>query len=236
MHDAAHIAAMLLRAGIVVGGVVALRRSDAAAAVNAAFALAVALLPAGLAAAAPSAVGEAMSAASELSLWLALAGFLHLVGMLGWYDTVRWWDHLTHTVSAALVASLVYGGLLVVSRSSSGLGLRTGGIVGATLGLVFAIGVLWEIGELLARDVADRLDIEPVLVHYGRRDTALDLVFDVVGALLVVVVDVRLFVPVAALSPSTIRTALLWVGWSVGGGSLLLATGLLLSRGRGESS
>ncbi|WP_225935458.1 hypothetical protein [Halobaculum magnesiiphilum] len=229
MHDAAHVAATLLQAGIVAMGVVAIRRADAAAVINAAFALTVALVPAGVAAVAPTAVAEAMSATPELSLWLALAGFLHVVGMLGWYDTVRWWDHLTHTLSAGLLASLVYGSLVAVSRSSGPV-FWPGGLAGATIGFVFALGVFWEIGELLARDIADWLDIEPVLVHYGWRDTALDLVFDVVGALLVVGVDLRLFVEVAAVSPTATRTALVWTGQVVGAGSVLTVAGMLLTR------
>ena len=235
MHDAAHLAATLLQAGIVIGGLVAVRRSNAAAAVNAVFALAVAFLPAGLSIAAPATVGNAVCATSELPLWLALAGFIHVVGMLGWYDTVWWWDHFTHTVSAALFASLVYSGLTVVSRSSGPLP-SAGEIAGATVGFVFAVGVFWEIGELFARDVADWLDIEPVLVHYGWRDTALDLVFDVVGALIVVAMDVRLFVSIASVSPSATRTALLWTGWGVGVGSVLVTTGVLLARYTSEST
>lgn len=235
MHDAAHVAATLLQAGIMIGGLVAVRRADAAAAVNAAFALAIALLPAGLSVTAPATVGTAVYATSELPLWLALAGFLHVVGMLGWYDTVWWWDHLTHTLSAALLASLVYGGLVVASPWSGELAIQPGGLAGATVGFVFALGVFWELGELLARDIAEWLDIEPVLVHYGWRDTALDLVFDIVGALLVVAMDVRLFVSVAAVSPSATRTALVWSVWGVGGGSVVMTTGLLLARYTSES-
>ncbi|QZX99190.1 hypothetical protein [Halobaculum rubrum] len=235
MHDAAHVAATVLQAGIVLLGLVAVRRADVAAAVNAVFALAVALLPAGLSIAAPATVGNAVYATSELSLWLALAGFIHVVGMLGRYETVWWWDHLTHTVSAALLASVVYSGFVVASRSSTGLALQPTGVAGATIGFVFAIGVFWELGELLARDVAEWLDVEPVLVHYGWRDTALDLVFDVVGALIVVAMDVRLFVSIASVSPSATRTALLWAGWGVAGGSVLLTAGVLLARDTGES-
>jgi hypothetical protein len=48
-----------------------------------------------------------------------------------------------------------------------------------------------------------------VLEHYGRRDTVLDLFFDVTGAVLVLVADLRLFVPTARASPETTVTALI---------------------------
>ncbi|MFD1568126.1 hypothetical protein ACFSAU_11535, partial [Halolamina litorea] len=121
------------------------------------------------------------------TFWVAVAGFLHSLGMLGRYESVWWWDHLTHTLSAALLAALLYASLLVVAP-----GVAVVGTVVVTL----TLGVVWEIGELLAREVASRYDIEPVLVHYGRRDTALDLVFDAVGTVLVVALDLRLFVPI----------------------------------------
>jgi hypothetical protein len=122
-----------------------------------------------------------------LAFWIAVAGLLHALGMLGRYDSVWWWDHLTHTLSAALAAALLYAGLLVVAPAIA---------VAGTVLTIVVLGVLWEAGELFAREVADRYDIEPVLVHYGWRDTALDLLFDVVGAGVVVALDVRLFRPV----------------------------------------
>lgn len=128
-----------------------------------------------------------------LTFAVAVAGFLHSLGMLGLYESVGWWDHLTHTLSAGIVAALLYAGLL--TRLGGSEGVPAAVVVGTVLG-TFAVGVGWELLELLAREVADRYDIEPVLVHYGRRDTALDLVFDLVGALLVVALDVRVFVPV----------------------------------------
>ncbi|MFC6784709.1 hypothetical protein ACFQFH_02190 [Halobaculum halobium] len=235
MHDAVHLGAVSLQIGIAAGGVLAVRRGDAAAAFNAAFALTVALFPFGLSVTGPPAVAEAVAGSSELLLWVALAGFLHVVGMLGWYDTVWWWDHLTHTVSAALAASIVYSGLVVISRPPVGLGLTSVALAGATVGFVLALGVFWELGELFARDIAEWLDIEPVLVHYGWRDTALDLVFDLVGALVVVVMDLSLSVAIAATSPTATRTALVWTGWAVSGGSALLATGLVASHYTSES-
>jgi hypothetical protein len=235
MHAPAHVAAAVFQAGIVVAGVVAVRRADISSAINAVFALAVTLVPAALSAFAPAAVGDAVSSSSGLLLWLAVAGFVHVVGMLGWYDTVWWWDHLTHTVSATLLGALVYSGLTVAAESPAGPALTSHEVAGVTVGLVLAVGVAWELVELLARDLSNVLGIDPVLVHYGRRDTAFDLVFDAVGALIVVVADLQLFRAVAAASPGATCTALVWTWWAVASGSAVLAVAVLLARYTSES-
>lgn len=55
------------------------------------------------------------------------------------------------------------------------------------VGAVVVCGVLWEMCEYFVHALADRLGIEPILVVYSKRDTVLDLGFDLVGALLVLV-------------------------------------------------
>lgn len=185
----------LLQAGIVVALFVALRRGNAAAAINAVVSLGVALLPVALGVAGPFVFGRTVVVPAALPLWLAVAGLLHSIGMLGPYNTVWWWDHLTHTVSAAFVAALIYAGLLVIAREPGAVVASPVSIALWTVLYTFAAGVLWELIELGARYLGERYDVEPVLVHYGWRDTALDLVFDLVGALLVVLLDVRALVP-----------------------------------------
>lgn len=73
--------------GIVVGLLTALRTGNEPAVANAVGAIVVALLPA-LVEVAFGAVALDVSFAPALSLALAIAGFLHVVGMLGWYNTV----------------------------------------------------------------------------------------------------------------------------------------------------
>ncbi|WP_053948782.1 hypothetical protein [Halolamina sediminis] len=162
---------------------IAYRRGNTAAVVNTVGAICLTLVPPVLAVT----VGTDGPELRGLAFWIAVAGLLHALGMLGRYDSVWWWDHLTHTLSAALAAALLYAGLLVVAPAAA---------VAGTLLATFVLGILWEVGELFAREVAERYDIEPVLVHYGWRDTALDLVFDLVGAGVVVAFDLRLFSPV----------------------------------------
>lgn len=129
-----------------------------------------------------------------LTLWTGVANVLHGLGMLGYYESVRWWDHLTHALSAALVTALVYAGLLVQVGSTPD-GSRLG-LAAAALAVVLVLSLVWEVAEVVMRSLGRWYGVEPVLVYYGRRDTAFDLVFDVVGAVLVLAVDLRLFVPV----------------------------------------
>ncbi|WP_197425338.1 hypothetical protein, partial [Halobacterium sp. CBA1126] len=157
------------------------------------------------------------------ALWAAVAGLLHAIGMLGPYDSVWWWDHLTHALSAALLTALVYAALLVAYGDTASSTV----VAGAAVGYTVLAGVCWELGELVARAVADRYDVEPVLVHYGRRDTALDLVFDVVGAVLVVGLDVRLFVDLAATAPTVTRQLLVWSVVAIVAASVLMTLGLV---------
>jgi hypothetical protein len=223
MVEPVRVGVVLLQLGIVATLAVAVRQRSGAAVVNALVSLAVAVLPAVLEGLFPAVTGTSVRFTPALSFWLAAAGLLHSIGMLGPYESVPWWDHLTHTLSAGVVAALVYAGAIVLARESPGLVLSSLGLAGATLAGTFLLGVFWEAIELVAREIGERYDVEPVLVHYGWRDTALDLLFDLVGALVVVLLDVRLFVPVAEAFPGATRVAMLG-----GGAATLAGTALLL--------
>lgn len=216
MVGPAQIGVGILQGAILGTLLVGLRRGNVAAVVNAAIAFLATLLPLVVALVLDPAGAAGVAFGTALPLWIAVAGFLHSLGMLGLYESTWWWDHLTHTISAALVAALVYAGLVVAA------GWSTGAVAAATVAFTAAIGVCWELVELVAREVAETFDIEPVLVHYSWRDTAYDLGFDLVGALLVVLLDLRVFVPVAARFPGT--------AWLViGGGTVALVSVLLLA-------
>jgi hypothetical protein len=196
--------------------VVAVRRRDLAAAVNATVAFVLAPAPVVVELLAPVVLAREVVLGPTLPVWLAVAGVLHSLGMLGVYESTWWWDHLTHTVSAALVAALLYAGVLVAFPNTAGTGGPSGAVVVATVAFTLAVGGLWELLELVAREVSERFDVEPALVYYGWRDTVLDLGFDVVGALLVVGADLRVFVPLAEQFPGV--TVLFGGGWVVVGG------------------
>lgn len=194
---------------------VAVARRNVAAAVNAGGGL---LLAAG----AIALWLDAGSLGPALPVWVTFAGVVHAAGMLGLYESRWWWDHLTHGVSAALVAALVYAGLTVALPD------RSTAVAVLTVGATLVVGVAWELAELVGRDLAERLDVEPVLVYYGRRDTLFDLVFDLVGAALVVAADVRTFLPLADRSPAATRTALVVAGAAVVVGSAAMAGALVV--------
>lgn len=160
-------------------------------------------------------VGISIDIGPVMPLWIAIAGGLHTIGMTTVYERVWWWDHLTHTVSAGLVAAVVYGALLAIDAdpATSELGWPT--IAGATVGVTLLAGVLWELIELVGRDLASAIDQKPMLIPYGRFDTALDIVFDGVGAILIILLDIRTFVSLAEQSPATAAALLELVGWAM---------------------
>ncbi len=193
MAAIASLALVAFQCATLVCVAVAIRRRDVAAVVNAGGAFALAALPV-----LADAALRGVAVGPVLPAWLAGAGFLHSLGMLGLYESTSWWDHLTHTVSAALVAALLYAGLPVWFPGVGDAARPSVVVAAATVAWTFVVGVCWELIEVAAREVGARYDVEPVLVYYGRRDTAIDLAFDVVGALLVVLGDVRVFVPLVA--------------------------------------
>lgn len=222
------LAVFLLQSAILALCIVAVRRRNVAAAINAVGAFVLALLPIVVEIILPVILTRNVVFGTVLSVWLAAAGFLHSLGMLGLYESTWWWDHLTHTVSAALVAALLYAGVIVTLPDTAGVGDSSGIVMTVTVVFTFAIGVFWELIELVAREVGKRFDIEPVLIHYGWRDTVVDLGFDIVGASLVIGADLRIFVPLMEQFPGVTGALLVGSGWIVFGGSVLMAllTGL----------
>lgn len=108
-------------------------------------------------------------------VYAATAMLAHAVGMLGPYDDVWWWDHITHTLSATLLGGVVH----VLSRRHGRDPLPR------IFAVTVSLGALWELLEYAIHAISRRLGIEPILVHYNRRETVLDLLFNLVGALLV---------------------------------------------------
>lgn len=150
---------------------VGFRRRDAGAVVNAVFAFVATYLP--------SAAEHQYNVTFQpwQRVYLETAMITHAVGMLGPYDDIWWWDHLTHTHSATLLGGLVFA---VARRNGRDPRPRV-------IAVVVGLGTLWELVEYLVHATANRLGFEPVLVSYGKIDTVLDLVFNFFGALLVLV-------------------------------------------------
>jgi len=43
-----------------------------------------------------------------LGLWITSAVFLHTLGSAALYAQIGWWDHITHAMSASLIAAIGY--------------------------------------------------------------------------------------------------------------------------------
>ena len=125
-------------------------------------------------------------------VYIASATLTHAIGMLGPYDDVWWWDHLTHTHSASIVAGIVH-----THARHRGRDPRTRVIAAITV-----LGILWEAAEYTIHRVARLLGIEPILVPYGKRDTLMDLYCNFLGATLVLLFGDRLLQNVTPTSTS----------------------------------
>jgi hypothetical protein len=169
-------ATRLLQAAIAAVLVVGLATANLAVVVNAAVSLAATFLPAVVAR------DLRLSPPAWLTLLVALALFLHTIGMLGLYGDVWWYDHLTHTLSATLVAGVAYVGVRAVADHDDRAVLPPEFTVVLVLVVTLALGVVWEVLEFVARGAAALVGAEPVLVQYGLGDTLGDLLFDAVGA------------------------------------------------------
>jgi hypothetical protein len=128
-----------------------------------------------------------------LTLWITAAVFLHALGTVGipgteldsFYRQVWWWDHMTHALSASVVAAAGYATARAVDLHSRDVVLPPRFMFVFILLLTIAFGVFWEVIEFAIAEAAAVLGGEPVLTQYGLRDTLLDLVFDIIGAVLV---------------------------------------------------
>ncbi|QFU84313.1 hypothetical protein [Natronorubrum aibiense] len=134
-----------------------------------------------------------------LALWIALAAFLHAAGALGPYEMFGWYDSVTHTVSATLVAGVGYAIVDALDQSAESVTVPGEFRFVFILIFVLAFGVLWEIMEFASAGVASVVGGEPVLAQYGTSDIVFDLLYNAVGALLVALWGTGYFDGVAGL-------------------------------------
>ena len=127
-----------------------------------------------------------------LTLWISSAVFLHALGTVGipgsqysFYQTLWWWDHLTHALSASVVAAAGYATVRAVDRHNDRIHLPPRFTFVFVLLITIAFGVFWEVVEFAIAEAAALTGSTSVLTQYGLADTMLDLVFDVIGAVIV---------------------------------------------------
>lgn len=170
----------LLQIGIVTALLSGFRRRDPSVIVNGFLSLVLALLPNYLER------RNGLHFRPWQRLWVSTAGLVHTLGMLGPYDRVWWWDHLAHTLSGVVVGGVADVFYRVYAedadRTTVPARSRSEFIVGVTL----VFGLLWEGLEYAIHAIGERVGFKPLLVHYGRLDVVGDLIFDGIGAGLVV--------------------------------------------------
>jgi hypothetical protein len=129
-----------------------------------------------------------------LTLWITSAVFLHALGTVGlpgselsFYRSLPWWDHLTHVLSSSVVAAVGYATARAFDAHSDQIHLPPRFMFVFILLFVVAFGVLWEVIEFALGGLASWLGSGSILTQYGLRDTMLDLVFDVIGGVVVAI-------------------------------------------------
>ena len=127
-----------------------------------------------------------------LTLWITGAVFLHALGTVGlpgsslnFYTTVWWYDHVTHALSASVVAAAGYITVRAIDRHNDDIYLPPRFTFVFVLLTTIAFGVFWEVIEFTVSQASLLLGATSVLTQYGLSDTMLDLLFDVVGAVVV---------------------------------------------------
>lgn len=120
-----------------------------------------------------------------LVLWITAAVFLHALGSAGLYSAIAPWDHLTHALSATIVAAAGYAFFRAVHVHVDQVYVSSRAMGVFILLFVLAAGVFWEILEFVIDRSAIVLGLDAVLAQHGIDDTIVDLVFNVVGAVIV---------------------------------------------------
>lgn len=128
-----------------------------------------------------------------LVLWITSAVFLHALGTvsvvvdgqtLSLYRSTEFWDHITHALSASVVAAAGYVTARAYDLHDDRLHLPPKFMFVFILLVTLAFGVLWEVIEFTLGELGPVVGFSP-LTQYGLEDTLMDLVFDSVGAVVV---------------------------------------------------
>lgn len=162
-------AADVARLGILLAGASFLISGDWPAALKALL-----LLP-------PTLLGRVLAVRPGADFALALALAIEAAGpAFGAYETIGWWDSLSHTVLPFLSAPILHRALVSVAAAPElrpALPLARLGALVVTAAAVLAVGVAWELAERGA-DLAFGTTYSP-----GYSDTLSDLAKDAVGGL-----------------------------------------------------
>jgi hypothetical protein len=130
----------------------------------------------------------------QLVLWITAAAFLHGIGIVGvpgvsrsLYTSLWWWDHLTHSLSASVVAAAGYASVRAIDIHSEDVDIPAQYVGIILLIFVLAFGVLWELLEFAIGVTADMIGTRTILTQYGIEDTLKDLTFNSMGGVIVAI-------------------------------------------------
>jgi hypothetical protein len=122
-----------------------------------------------------------------LALWITSAVFFHALGSFGLYGSLWWWDHLTHALSASIVAGIGYTFIRSVDIYSEDIYLPQRFMFVFILLTILAFGVTWEIFEYGLDVLADMTGVSMPLSQHGLEDSMKDMMFNAFGALITAV-------------------------------------------------
>lgn len=122
-----------------------------------------------------------------LVLWITSAIFLHVLGSVRLYSATSPWDHLTHALSATIVAAVGYTLFRVADLHTDEVYIPSRFMVVLILVFVLAAGVVWELIEFTIEQTAAYVGLSAVLVQYGIHDTIADLLFNLGGGVVVAI-------------------------------------------------
>jgi hypothetical protein len=120
-----------------------------------------------------------------LALWITTAVFLHTLGSAGLYGQIGWWDHLTHAMSASLIAAFGYTTARTIDLHSDEVHIPGRVFFVYIFVVVLSFGVIWELFEFALDIVATETGVTMPLAQHGLDDTVRDTMFNSLGALLV---------------------------------------------------
>jgi hypothetical protein len=122
-----------------------------------------------------------------LGLWITLAVFLHTLGSAGLYARISWWDHVTHALSASLIAAVGYTFARTIDLHSDEIHIPSRFMFIYIFVVVLAFAVIWELLEFALDVVSYMTGMTMPLAQHGLDDTILDLMFNSLGAFTVAV-------------------------------------------------
>jgi len=126
-----------------------------------------------------------------LALWISAAAFLHAVGVIGLpgsdsglYGSIPHYDHITHALSASVVAGVGYATVRAFDEHTEGIHLPPRYTFVFIVVFVIAFGVVWELIEFSIQIIGDQTGVgSRGFTQHGLEDTLMDLVFNVIGGI-----------------------------------------------------